>query len=316
MKRTNADQARHPIGVVAQRTGLTPDLIRVWERRYEVAEPSRDEGGRRLYTDRDLERFRLLAQATAEGRSIGQLAGLTHEQLEQLVRDDDAARWNASRNRDAGVGADAWTEEAMERTRALDAPGLESVLRRAATFLGAPVFLEFVIAPFFRQIGDGWHRGQVSIAEEHLASGVAQPLLVELRGALRGAPDAPVLVVATPAGERHEIGALLAAAAAAIEGWSVVYLGADLPAEEIVRAAIRSDARAVAVSFVFGALPEATAGELRRLREGLPADVPIIAGGAGLAMLNGEGEASGVIGLESMTELRAYLGKNLRRAAR
>ncbi|NIP80241.1 MAG: MerR family transcriptional regulator [Gemmatimonadetes bacterium] len=68
--------ARHPIGVVSERTGLTPDVLRVWERRYGVVEPSRSDGGQRLYTDADIERLRLLHLATLAGRSIGQVVEL------------------------------------------------------------------------------------------------------------------------------------------------------------------------------------------------------------------------------------------------
>ena len=64
----------HPIGVVAERTGLSLDVLRVWERRYGVVQPTRDEGGRRLYSDADIERLRLLAEATSGGRAIRQVA--------------------------------------------------------------------------------------------------------------------------------------------------------------------------------------------------------------------------------------------------
>ena len=80
METTNGERARHPIGVVAERTGLSLDVLRVWERRYGVVAPERDTAGRRVYTDSDVERLRLLSRATAAGRSIGQLAQASTEE--------------------------------------------------------------------------------------------------------------------------------------------------------------------------------------------------------------------------------------------
>src|SRR5919206_4189304 len=90
--RAEPDVARHPIGVVAERTGLSPDLLRVWERRYRAVEPSRSGDGQRAYSDADIERLRLLRLATTAGRSIGQVARLATEELARLVGEDEAAR--------------------------------------------------------------------------------------------------------------------------------------------------------------------------------------------------------------------------------
>lgn len=273
----------HPISVVAERTGLSPDLLRVWERRYGVVEPARDEAGRRLYSDSDIERLRLLGQATSAGRSIGQLLELDATALGELVRSDDAAKWQSAKPL-GPAGAEGYVERALERTRALDAGGLEVELVRAAAVVGAAGFLEQVIAPLFRRIGDGWHAGELTIAQEHMATGVAQPIIARVRGSFPVPAGAPSLVVATPAGERHEIGALLAAGAAALEGWRVTYLGADLPALEIAKAARLAGARMVALSTIYPGTVEALISELRALRAALPADIEIMVGGAGIRM--------------------------------
>jgi DNA-binding transcriptional MerR regulator/methylmalonyl-CoA mutase cobalamin-binding subunit len=297
----------HPISVVAERTGLSPDLLRVWERRYGVVEPARDEGGRRLYSDSDIERLRLLSQATSAGRSIGQLLELDTAELSELVRSDDAARWKPARplSEEAEEG---FVERAFARTRALDPMGLEAELARAAAVVGAARFMDSVVAPLFRRIGDAWHADELSIAQEHMATGVAHPILARVRGSLPVSPDAPVVVIATPAGERHEIGALLAAGAAALEGWHVTYLGADLPAAEIATAAREAGARMVALSMVY-ADRSVVAAELRALRDALPPDVGLVVGGAGVTRLNGRGEIAGVTRLANLGELRSRLAE-------
>src|SRR5918992_5648202 len=116
---------RHPIGVVSERTGLSPDLLRVWERRYRAVEPSRAPDGQRLYSDTDVERLRLLRLATLAGRSIRQVAQLPTDELTRLVREDEAARqrsaqWEA---RSAPTSAEDDVERALELTRAVDASG-------------------------------------------------------------------------------------------------------------------------------------------------------------------------------------------------
>src|SRR5918997_5056654 len=102
-RRSEPDIARHPIGVVAERTGLSPDLLRVWERRYQAVEPSRSLDGQRAYSDADVERLRLLRLATLAGRSIRQVARLTSDELARLVREDEAARQEVSRRTERAV---------------------------------------------------------------------------------------------------------------------------------------------------------------------------------------------------------------------
>jgi len=296
----------HPIGVVSARTGLSPDVIRVWERRYGVVDPARDGADRRLYSDTDVERLRLLAQATSAGRGIGQMAELGDAELRALIRSDEAARWSAEREGSRRGGeseAAAAVKRALDRTRALDGPGLESELRRAATLLGLSGFLEGVVSPLFREIGEEWHAGRLSVAQEHLATGVAGALVAQLAGTVEGAAGAPLVVVATPSGEQHEIGALLVAAAAAAEGWRVAYLGPNVPAADIVGAASATSARAVALSVVYME-PETTASQVAAVRSGLPASVDVLIGGEAASRLS---DQPGVRRLSDLTSLRSHL---------
>jgi DNA-binding transcriptional MerR regulator/methylmalonyl-CoA mutase cobalamin-binding subunit len=277
---------RHPIRIVVQRTGLTADVLRAWEKRYGVVRPGRSETGRRLYTDADVERLRLLRRLTEAGRSIGQVAQLSTAALSALLEEDEAER---APSRAGGTGAETrerddateYVAAALGAVRRLDAVRLDAVLVRAALRLGVPAFLEDVAAVLMREIGEGWHGGTLRPSHEHLASAVLRRVLgwLQWTGAADGRRG--VLVVATPQGQRHEMGGLLCAAAAVSEGWRVVYLGADLPAEDIARTVVESGAHAVALSLVYPAGDAGLAAELRRLRAALPAAVSILAGGRG-----------------------------------
>jgi MerR family transcriptional regulator, light-induced transcriptional regulator len=276
---------RHPIGVAAERTGLSPEVLRVWERRYGVVEPVRGEGGQRLYSDADVERLRLLRQATQGGRGIGRVAGLELGELARLVREDEEARAELEVKRTGGGAEEFDLEAAVDRARALDADGLETGLRRVAALAGLPRFLERVVVPFVQRVGDEWHAGRLTVAQEHLATAVVQRVVGGMLGSVGGSDRGPAILVSGPAGERHELGALLAAGVAVSEGWRVVYLGTDLPAVEIAEAALATGVRAVGLSVVFVEDRERTLSEILAVRGALPTSIPLLIGGGATAEL-------------------------------
>ena len=274
-----ASLPRHPIAVVSERTGLSQDVLRVWERRYRAVAPTRTAGGERLYSDADVERLQLLDAAVAAGRRIGRVAALPTGDLADLVADDRAAK---ERGAQAPLVSDAdstFIDTALERIRNLDARGLDELLRRSAAVIGTPAFLEQSVVPLLREIGDRWHNGRLSIAEEHMASAIIEAFVVVAIQTMVVPDGALSVLVATPSGSRHVIAAALVGAAASAAGWRPVFLGGDLPSAEIARAAIAGNALAVALSVVYSDDLRETLGELRRLRETLPAHVAVIVGG-------------------------------------
>jgi MerR family transcriptional regulator, light-induced transcriptional regulator len=300
-------EARHPIGVVAARTGLTPDVLRIWERRYRAVEPQRTDSGQRLYTDADVERLQLLQRGTSGGRSIGQLARLEDTELRELVHADAAALQPPAAAETAPRDAAAYIELALERTARLDAEGLESLLRRLAALWGTATFLDELAAPLFRRIGEEWHEGRLKPAHEHMATAVMRAVLTTLGSELSTVMVGPKLLVATPSGERHEIGALLVASAAAAAGWRVTYLGPDLPASEIAAAALATGARAVAVSIVLAEDPAAIVEELRALGALLPDTVDVLVGGRGAVPLADNLKSLRLHVIAQLPELRDWL---------
>jgi len=301
-----AHQQRHPIAVVAQRTGLSQDVLRVWERRHDAVTPSRSANGLRLYSDADIERLILLRAATRAGRSIGQIAKLPPGELESLVAEDDTAREKGGRRLGGPPDAGDVVGASLALARLLDASALDEALRRAAVVMGMPVFLETVAAPLLRKVGDEWHAGRLSPAHEHLVTSSLHEIVVAMMRVFTQRPGAPTVLVATSAGERHVIGAALVGAAAALEGWNVLYLGGNLPAVEIADAARSKAVRVVAVSIIYVDKPNAVLEEMRTLRELLPADVPLIAGGAGAVMLSKELDA---LDVRVQSSVSGFLGE-------
>ncbi len=270
---------RHAVRVTALRTGLTPHVLRAWERRYQVVVPSRSEGGQRLYSDLDVQRLVLLRRLTERGHSIARLAGASQEDLERTARDDGGPRSVERKPLAAVSGSEDFRLAALNAARRLDAAELHVVLERAAVTLGVPAFLDQVVGPTLRGIGDGWSDGTVSIAQEHLASGVVRRVLGWILRVYEIGNSAPRLVVATPPRQAHEMGAMLAGAAAAAEGWDVTYLGADLPIAEILASVGQVDARGVALSIVYPAIDPGLVSDLEELRMGLGSRTPLLLGG-------------------------------------
>ncbi|HUQ84368.1 MAG TPA: cobalamin-dependent protein [Gemmatimonadaceae bacterium] len=305
---------RHPIAVVADRTGLSQDVLRVWERRYRAVEPGRSSDGRRLYSDADIGRLRLLYAATNAGRSIGQVAGLPTEELTRIANEDAAARQQRATARDLNEATNersdetnAVIEQALAIAATLKATELENLLRRSAIRLGLTSFIEDVATPLLRKIGELWHAGRATIAQEHLASSIIHDILAEAMRSTARTAGADTVVVATPAGERHAIGAVLIGAAAAVDGWRVVYLGVDLPANEIAAAAVATEASVVAMSVVYVPDRDHTLDELRALRARLPASVPVVVGGAGATQLAPELAQAGIRVGGRLADLSAVL---------
>lgn len=303
-------EPRHPIRVVSERTGLSPDVLRAWEKRYAAVAPPRREGaGQRLYSDADVERLRLLRRVTGAGRSIGQVAALGDDALATLAREDESQRAStpAAAMNAEGAAAAGYLERALAAMRALDGAALEAVLRRSLVLLGANAFIDEVAGPFMRHVGEAWEARTVGVAHEHLSSAVLRRVLGIVSDAGATSATGHTVVVATPAGQVHELGAMLAAASAAAAGWRVVYLGADLPAAEIAATAEETGAGVVALSVVLPDDAGATAAELRRLRRSLPAAVELIAGGEGARIVAEILDEAGIRFLPDFAEFRRAL---------
>jgi DNA-binding transcriptional MerR regulator/methylmalonyl-CoA mutase cobalamin-binding subunit len=300
----------HPIRVVARRTGLSTHVIRAWEKRYGAVEPKRTQTDRRVYSLDDIERLTLLRRATLLGRSIGQIAKLSTPELRRLIEEDESAASaipapTPPREANARDGAHLLASS-LEAVGRLDASALERTLAEASVSLSRPALMEQLIVPLMHRLGDAWREGTLRPAHEHLASAVVRSFFGSLNGVFPVSPTAPKIIVTTPSGQLHEIGALLAAATAASEGWRVTYLGPSLPADEIAAAARQAGARVVALSVVATEDSHIRA-EIHRLAQLLAPGTAILVGGRGASGMRSALEAAGAHYLPDYANLRAKL---------
>jgi DNA-binding transcriptional MerR regulator/methylmalonyl-CoA mutase cobalamin-binding subunit len=306
----NGTEPRHPINYVAKRSGLTTHAIRVWERRYGAVTPVRSGKNRRLYSDDDIERLRLLKTITAAGHSIGQIARLTDEDLRALAAQCAPEQGTFNGNvisRDSTMTPETALERCRHAVTTMDDDALETVLREATVSLAQMALLEDVIAPLMRWVGDEWHAGRLRVAHEHLASAVVETILTQFRSSFPDSGPGPIIVIATPPGHQHEIGAHLAACVAAMEGWCDRYFGANLPIPEVAGVARQANARAVGLSIAYVGNEAETAREIRDLIRLLPSDVDVILGGAAAERFCKALEKTGARCVSTLPEFRDIL---------
>ncbi len=267
-----------PIQTVAERTGLTPHVIRAWERRYRAVEPERSAGKHRLYSEAEIERIGILHRAVRSGHSIGKIAKLPTEELRALIVQQPAVSCSV-----AVQGADdpaaIFRDESLLAIARFDGPGLEEVLDRSLLKFGHMGLLRLIIAPLAEEVGERWRSGALTVAHEHFFTASVKEFLGDLTRQFAISASAPCLIVTTPVGQVHELGAIMAAATAANLGWRPIFLGPNLPAHEIAGAALCNDATAIALSIIYPADDPNLAGELTELARLIPAGTRILAGG-------------------------------------
>jgi DNA-binding transcriptional MerR regulator len=265
------ENSRYRIGAVTKLTGLSADVVRVWERRYGAIRPQRSQGGSRLYSDADIARLRRLRQAVEKGHSIGQVARLSEDELDHIVAD--------ARIADAPDPYRTARDRFLEAIERMDVVAADLELSRAATLYPPRPLIKNIVAPILYEVGERWAHREMGVAQEHISSWLLRNLLSSLFRLYPPTEGAETIVLATPAGERHEFGILLGALLASTRGWRVVYVGADLPAAEIAHAIRLSKARLLALSVVNTSSQENMA-ELEALAALVPASTRVWIGGA------------------------------------
>ena len=274
----------HPIQVVARRTGLSKDVIRAWEKRYRVVEPQRHTNGRRLYSDQDIQRLSLLHKVTLSGRRISDVSSLDHQALEALLTGDlgdllELTQTTSIHNKSTAQNpaSEKYLQPLIDSINRMDEDGIFQSLVNASTALPQIVFLEEVLAKALEYMGDSWNKGNLRIAHEHLASVQIKRFLLNLLH--REVHAGPALLVTTPVGQRHELGALMAAIIAAMQGWRVRFMGAEMPATDIAAAVLSTESKGILLSLASRADEKFLEQEINTLSSALADDTFVIVGG-------------------------------------
>lgn len=235
------------IGEFARRVGISPELLRAWERRYGLLQPIRTEGGFRLYTSADADRVERMKQALDDGLSAAEAArrALTPGRSTERALDDSRARL-------------------LDAARSYDETAVHTILDTALASFALETVLRELILPVLREIGDEWERGELEVGQEHFASNLMRERMFGLsRFWSRGA--GPLAILACAPGERHDIGLVAFGLVLRSHGWRILFLGANTPLETVANAAEAMKPQLVVVASMDGKLLEAIGAELRRL---------------------------------------------------
>ena len=259
------------ISAVERETGLSKDVLRMWERRYGFPKPPRDDNGERQYTLGEIAKLRAIKRLMDVGLRPGKII---HAPLDELNALADARI--APRRIEV---APAVEREILALLQSHDAPGLQSAFANLLMRQGLQRFVLDTMTLLNRAVGDAWMRGELQIFEEHLYT---EQLQVALRTAINAFPrqtGTPRVLLTTFPGEQHGVGLLMVEALLVPEGAQCVSLGVQTPLEDIRRAALAHKAHVVALSFS-AAFPVRQAGDgLSTLRRQLPQTTTLWAGG-------------------------------------
>lgn len=259
------------ISAVERETGLSKDVLRIWERRYGFPNPLRDNNAERQYAPDEVAKLRAIKRLMDTGVRPGKLIRQSLEELNALAEKRVHPRREAL--------APAIERDVLTLLKAHDAAGLHGALTSLLLRHGIQRFVVETVAPLNRAVGEAWMRGELQVFEEHLYT---EQLQVALRGALFALPrqnGLPRMLLTTVPGEQHGIGLLMVDALVSPEGAQCISLGTQTPFEDIRRAAVAHKAHVVALSFSM-AYPMRQVGDaLAALRRQLPAAVALWAGG-------------------------------------
>jgi DNA-binding transcriptional MerR regulator/methylmalonyl-CoA mutase cobalamin-binding subunit len=260
------------ISAAERETGLSKDVLRMWERRYGFPLPGRDDNAERQYSPDQVAKLRAIKRLMDTGLRPGKL---THRTLEEL---NALADTRVAPGREPA--APALERDMLAMLQGHNAPGLQHALANLLMRQGLQRFVLETVTPLNRAIGEAWMRGELQVFEEHLYT---EQLQVALRSAVNAFPrqvGVPKVLLTTFPGEQHGLGLLMVEALLVPEGVQCISLGIQTPIEDIRRAGLAHKIHVVALSFSAG-FPLRQAGDgLANLRRQLPESISLWAGGA------------------------------------
>lgn len=293
------DEPHFSIAAVERDTGLSKDLLRMWERRYGFPEPARDAHGERIYPATQVDRLRLIKRLLGQGHRPGKLVALPVEALAGL----------ATRRPDPAVREGTQPDEALLDGLLLlvtrhDANRYVQALQQQLARTGLAGFVQDIAAPLARRVGMAWEQGRLEVFEEHLFTELTKRVLRQAIAALPQGSGAPRVLLTTVPNEQHLLGLLMIEALLALEGAHCIPLGTQMPLLDISRAAAAHRADIVALSFSEAFPARHATRLLEQLRAALPSQVALWAGGSGVLRVEAP---PGVARLASLSEGMAAL---------
>lgn len=224
----------HTISDVSRISGISKDLLRMWERRYKYPKPTRDDNGDRIYSDEELNKLVLIRQLVDHGRRPGKLMALDHAQLTQLLRQ---------------TRVEFDFDRLITLLKAGNASGLRDWLYQQLHALGLRAFIHRVIVPANRKVGEAWSEGELAVYQEHLYTELIKSLVRQSLAEHHQAGGRPRVMLTTLPGEMHSLGLLMVEALLMLGGAEVIPFGIEMPFRDIREAAQHHEVDVIGLSF-------------------------------------------------------------------
>lgn len=269
------DSSDLSIGELSKALGVPVDTLRTWERRHGVPQAIRLPSGHRRYPYSSLAELRLVAEAVQRGHRASSVLRMSSGELASLLAEPNRTQLLAS-----SFEEPQWAP-LIEATLSLNSSQLDQHLNESWERLGSASFLDTVLGPFLSRVGEMWINGQLGVSHEHFMS---ERVRIFLAGRWREASErarGPKVVCASLPGEHHVLGLHMAALAVSLAGMQVTFLGQDMPIGSTRDAVLSLGASTVIVSVSIASDRSVAHALLSRLRAELPAEVEVLAGGAG-----------------------------------
>jgi DNA-binding transcriptional MerR regulator/methylmalonyl-CoA mutase cobalamin-binding subunit len=267
------------IAAVERDTGLSKDVLRMWERRYGFPVPERDGNGERSYPAEQVERLRLIKRLMDMGHRPGKLLAIPANELATLApRRPAPAAQPSSGSEDPG--------ELLALIKQHDAHAYQQAMQQRLARQGLQGFVQYTVAPLTHRVGEAWEDGSFEVFEEHLFTELTKRLLRQAIAALPGGARGPRILLTSVPDEPHVLGLLMVEALFSLEGAECIPLGTQMPLLEIGRAASAHRADIVALSFSVAFPQRQVPGLLQQLRMLLPPTVELWAGGGGVQRIS------------------------------
>lgn len=264
---------RLPINAVERETGVSKELLRMWERRYHFPMPDRDDQGDRIYSLDQVAKLRLLRRLIDAGFRPGKIIGLEVSALETLLSAQNKSQLDVSPEME---------RELIQVLQSKDPHRVREYLSHQLVRMGLYTFIIEFLQYANSIVGDAWMRGEVEVHEEHLYTEQVQSLIRSAITNLRVATEPPRIMLTTAPDENHTLGLLMVEAMMRLDNVDAICFGAQMPVRDIAQAAIKQKMNIVALSFS-ASYPTSKAIEfLEELRFRLPLSVDIWAGGNAL----------------------------------
>lgn len=260
-----------PIRAVVALTGLNPDTIRAWERRYRAIEPARSDGGTRQFSDEDVARLICLKELRDRGYGLQTLAELPTRELTAMRRSQKPTI-QTPKPTQPPLSSDQ--QAYLMSIEELDVGAALAKLKEMSDELGNLQLILGVAIPIMWEVGRRWSEGTMGTAPEHLVRAQLKSLMTSRLEQIDTAPGARRLLFTTPAGQLHEFGILAGSVLAKEAGFDVLYLGPDLPTEDIIWSVARSNADILVLSVV-RRMSEDEMQQMERLVDTVSPSVPV-----------------------------------------